>query len=153
MKLSNTLMWLAPSTVPALGLRRPMLDRGDVAAMSSYYPCHSYYLDSNNANMLWSSCPDIDQDEELSSLDLNRCLINDKGTLKYVDGGGDAMKTCSECSLSDAEGYYPRIKCRCRTGHGDKTKKTTLDLMEQLYNSNGYLACFWAIGDRQGDKK
>ncbi|KKF96761.1 CVNH domain protein [Ceratocystis platani] len=133
MRFNSFAFWLSSSIPPALGiLGRPVIDRGDMAIVASYYPCHHYYLDSDSDGILWSTCPDIDEKEAFSSLDLNRCLINKGGKLEYIDGGGDAMQTCSDCSLAEAEGYYPRIKCQCRTGDDDDTKKTTLDLSKNL---------------------
>ncbi|SPN96580.1 uncharacterized protein DNG_00103 [Cephalotrichum gorgonifer] len=116
--------------------------------------------DSNWLNPLWtyrlaSKCPRMTEDGtetvEWTEIDLNECLMNDMGELKWRRHGL-AMKSCRDCVLTDEHTNSPRLSCRCNIGKSN-SKMTTISLRDGLYNKDGILHCFDYAGINTSPKR
>ncbi|KAJ5616943.1 hypothetical protein N7537_002057 [Penicillium hordei] len=72
-----------------------------------------------------------------STLDLNRCIKNNKGKLK-CGKNGNYSGSCINCTLRGTAEF----SCQCRNSEDDhKYVATTLDLNKCISNDHGELRC------------
>ncbi|KAJ5990514.1 hypothetical protein N7499_011062 [Penicillium canescens] len=72
-----------------------------------------------------------------SSIDLNRCLKNDKGKLK-CGKNGHYSGSCINCTMRG----HAEFTCQCRNAERDHNYvSTTIDLNKCVANNHGELGC------------
>ena len=81
--------------------------------------------------------------QNTSSLDLNNCIQNSYGALKWTPGG-NYNETCKECkNFTTTRGQNPVLTCKCHDGgsYGGKYNDTNINLSVGITNKNGVLTC------------
>jgi len=81
--------------------------------------------------------------QKQSSIDINNCIKNHKGVLKWgVNGNYNA--SCKDCkNLTASRGQAPMFSCKCKDGglFGGSFKDTQINLSLGITNKNGDLVC------------
>jgi hypothetical protein len=79
---------------------------------------------------------------QTTSIDLSKHITNDRGTLKWVERGGDYHISCARAQNIpplDSNGQRTILTLSCETGRGDERRITSVDLDEHIANRNGRL--------------
>ncbi|SPO04375.1 uncharacterized protein DNG_07060 [Cephalotrichum gorgonifer] len=145
-------IWSILTALPAMmvtqALATPVPNEGDVAAPEAGiqardlpFDCDVNWVYPTSPHMFHSNCPagivDGHQTWKRSEVNLNMCLTNDKGKLKW-HYWGEAFHTCHKCVLTNGYSTDPVISCFCDKP-GDKPQWTSIHLREGLYNQGGIL--------------
>lgn len=81
--------------------------------------------------------------QKTSSLNLNNCIKNANGLLKWAVGG-NYNASCKECrNFTTSRGQAPVFSCKCNDGgwFGGAFKDTQINLSIGITNTNGVLVC------------
>ncbi|CAE6370152.1 unnamed protein product [Rhizoctonia solani] len=120
MQLTGLLCLIGTSLLSATGV---------VASGGFSASCSGYYIRDNH--FLVANCGDGRGGRRDNTLDLNKCIVNANGNLRYQANGGYAG-SCSGCGIRT--GAY--MTCGC-----NGTGATIADLDQCISNYGGNLAC------------
>ncbi|KAB5589445.1 hypothetical protein CTheo_7113 [Ceratobasidium theobromae] len=123
MHFTNLLAFAGASLVAVSGVQ---------AANNFGTTCNSITMTSNN--VLRASCRKVNGSYSTSTLDLNRCVVNNSGNLGCQSNGNYAY-SCNYCGLVGSGSTT--MSCQCSPGG----HYTTLNLNNCVGNNDGSLTC------------
>lgn len=87
-----------------------------------------------NGTTLNAQCKNRDGVNQGSRLDLNQCITNDNGALKFRNNG-QFGKSCQNCKLNGND-----LSCECKD-IGGTFRNASINLNEGITNNNANLTC------------